>query len=88
MYLAKVFVMLKPSVLDPQGTAVTRSLRALGYTGVTDTRVGKFLEVTVDANNESAAHASVTEMCERLLANPTIETYRFELSEVEPCASR
>lgn len=82
MILAKIHVTLKPSVLDPQGSAVTKSLHALGYDEVEDVRVGKFLEVKVNTNDKRAAAERVTEMCEKLLVNTVIETYTFELTEV------
>jgi phosphoribosylformylglycinamidine synthase PurS subunit len=81
MMIARIHVTLKPSVLDPQGTAVTKSLHALGYSEVADVRIGKFLEVKVDTTDRAAAEARITEMCEKLLANTVIEKYEFELVE-------
>ncbi len=79
-WLARVIVTLKPVVNDPQGLAVTGGLHNLGYTGVESTRVGKYLEVELAAPDEAAARAQVDEMCRRLLTNPVIENYRFELT--------
>jgi phosphoribosylformylglycinamidine synthase PurS subunit len=79
--IAKIHVTLKASVLDPQGTAVTKSLHALGYEEVQDVRIGKYLEVKIDTMDKKIAQERVTEMCEKLLANPVIETYEFELVE-------
>ncbi|MGZ4111006.1 MAG: phosphoribosylformylglycinamidine synthase subunit PurS [Tumebacillaceae bacterium] len=79
--LAKIHVTLKASVLDPQGTAVTKSLHALGYDEVQDVRIGKYLEVKVDTTDRKVAEERVTEMCEKLLANTVIEKYTFELVE-------
>ena len=76
----KIFVSLKQGVLDPQGKAIERSLRTFGYDEVQDVRVGKFLELEVDAASREAAEARVREMCDKLLANPVIEDYRFEIS--------
>lgn len=82
MILAKIHVTLKQSVLDPQGSAVTKSLHALGYDEVEDVRVGKFLEVKVNTDDRKVAEERITEMCEKMLVNTVIETYSFELTEV------
>lgn len=82
MILAKIHVTLKQSVLDPQGTAVVKSLHALGYNEVEDVRIGKLLELKIDTNDTAKAEERVREMCEKLLANTVIETYSFELAEV------
>ena len=71
----KIFVSLKRGVLDPQGKAIERSLHSLGYGEAHDVRVGKYLELDIDA-----AEARVRQMCDKLLANPVIEDYRFEIS--------
>ncbi|MFZ5944380.1 MAG: phosphoribosylformylglycinamidine synthase subunit PurS [Bacillota bacterium] len=81
MYKASVYVTLKPSILDPQGTAVKKGLESLGFEEVIDVRVGKFLEVSFDVDNRQTALEQVEEMCKKLLANPVIEDYRFELVE-------
>jgi len=81
MIIARIHVTLKASVLDPQGTAVTKSLHALGYDEVQDVRIGKFLELKIDTNERHVAEERVQEMCEKLLANTVIETYTFELVE-------
>jgi len=81
VWKAAVKVMLKKSVLDPQGQAVQRALHALGYQNVPDVRIGKYLEVKVDLSDRESAAAQVREMCERLLANMVIEDYTFELTE-------
>ncbi|ASS76764.1 phosphoribosylformylglycinamidine synthase [Tumebacillus algifaecis] len=81
MITARIHVTLKQSVLDPQGTAVTKSLHALGYAEVQDVRIGKFLELKLDTADRAQAEARVTDMCEKLLANTVIEKYEFELVE-------
>lgn len=80
MYKVKVFVTLRESVLDPQGTAVKGSLHSLSFDAVKDVRIGKYMELTVEkvANIEEV----VKEMCEKLLANVVIEDYRYEIEEV------
>ena len=82
MYLAKVYVTLKPTVNDPQGLTVLGALRNLGLSTVQDVRVGKYLEVRVDETDHERAGGLVAEMCDKLLANPVIEEYRFELEEL------
>ncbi len=77
----KIFVSLKDGVLDPQGKAVERSLHTLGYKEVQDIRMGKYLEVSLDVPSRKAADVRIREMCEKLLANPVIEDYRFEIAE-------
>ena len=77
--LAKIYVMLKKSVLDPQGKAVQHSLDSLGYSEVKDVRLGKYIEIKFDHAEGGGAEARVREMCERLLANTVIEDYSFEI---------
>ncbi|WP_258358524.1 phosphoribosylformylglycinamidine synthase subunit PurS [Moorella sulfitireducens (nom. illeg.)] len=81
MLLAKIYVTLKPGVLDPQGEAVMGGLKAMGYEGITAVRVGKYLEVQLDLDDREKAGQQVEEMCRRLLANPVIEQYRYTLEE-------
>jgi len=76
----KIFVSLKAGVLDPQGKAIERSLHTLGYAEVQDVRVGKYLEVNLDASSRAAAELRIREMCDKLIANTVIEDYRFEIS--------
>jgi phosphoribosylformylglycinamidine synthase len=78
---AKIFVSLKSGVLDPQGKAIERSLHALGYPEARDVRAGKYLELEIDAGSIQVAELRVREMCDKLLANPVIEDYRFEIQE-------
>ena len=82
MIKAKIFVTLKEGILDPQGRAVQQSLQTLGFSSVNDVRIGKFLEVEVQETEKSAAEIQVKSICEKLLANPVIENYRYELTEV------
>ena len=74
-YLARVNVTLKPGIADPQGSTIERALPVLGYDGVTDVRVGKLIELQVSATSPDEARSKVADMCERLLANPVIESY-------------
>ncbi|HSF56476.1 MAG TPA: phosphoribosylformylglycinamidine synthase subunit PurS [Candidatus Binatia bacterium] len=77
----KIFVSLRSGVLDPQGKAIERSLHTMGYGEVKEVRMGKYLELEMDAASREAAESRVREMCDKLLANPVIEDYRFEILE-------
>jgi phosphoribosylformylglycinamidine synthase len=79
MYLAKVYITLKPTVNDPQGLTIKGALHNLGFESVEDVRAGKYIEVKIAEKDIAAARKQVEEMCRKLLANPVIENYRFEL---------
>ena len=83
MFLAHVYVTLKPAVNDPQGLTVKNGLHSLGYGSVSDVRVGKYLEIHVNAADIVQAEAAVAGMCDQLLANPVIEEYRFTLEPIQ-----
>lgn len=76
---ARVFVSLKASILDPQGTTIAEALRTLGYAAVQEVRQGKYFELDVDAASAEQARALAAEVADRLLANPVIESYRVEV---------
>jgi phosphoribosylformylglycinamidine synthase len=76
-----VFVTLKPSVFDPQGKTIADALHSLGYTGVADVRQGKFFEVDVEARSADQARQLASEIADKVLANPVIESYRVEVAE-------
>lgn len=76
---ALVYVGLKPGVLDPQGRAIARSLNDLGFDEVTGAFQGKVIELNLSGDDKDHAKARVTEMCEKLLANTVIESYRIEI---------
>lgn len=78
-WLAEVRVLLKPSVNDPPGQSIRGGLRSLGFHGVEDVRAGKLILVRLEADDWAAAEAAVDAMCQKLLANPVIEEYRFTL---------
>ena len=82
VFLAKVYVTLKPTVNDPQGRTVLGGLKSLGFSSASDVRAGKYLQIKIAEPDRKRAEAQVEEMCDRLLANPVIEEYRFELEEV------
>lgn len=79
-YQAQIYVTLRPSVLDPAGTAVQSGLSHMGYTNVDQVRIGKYVEVTLNADDEDAARQQLDRICDELLANPVIENYRFDLT--------
>ena len=87
-WLARIHVTLKPVVLDPQGDAVLTGLHQLGFSDVASVRVGKYLEVTLAAQGRDAAEAAVRAMCDRLLANPVIERYDFDVESRASGAER
>jgi len=81
--LAKIHVTYKKGVLDTQGQAVHHALTDLGYNEVKQVNVGKYMEVHIEGVSEKEARGRVQEMCEKLLANTVIESYRYTLSETE-----
>ena len=86
MFLAKVNITLKPTVNDPQGQTVLGSLRTLGFGSIDRVRVGKCLEIVIVEEEREQAEEQVKEMCQKLLANPVIEEYHFELVDLDPRA--
>ena len=83
MFLARVFIRLKPTVGDPQGRTIHGGLRQLGFDTVRTVRTGKYMELTLDEVSEDDAADRVEQMCAKLLANPVIEDYRFELERLD-----
>ena len=83
MYLARVYIQLRPTVSDPQGQTIRGGLHQLGFDGVSSVRAGKYMEITLEAESESAASEQLLQMCDRLLANPVIEDYRFDLQHLD-----
>ncbi|MGV2829003.1 phosphoribosylformylglycinamidine synthase subunit PurS [Myxosarcina sp. GI1(2024)] len=81
-YQARIYVTLRPSVLDPAGTAVESGLKQLGYETVEGVRIGKYIELKMSAADETEAKQQLDQMCDRLLANTVIENYTFEVSEL------
>lgn len=76
---ARVFVTLKPSVFDPQGRTIVEALHSIGYAGVGDVRQGKYFELDVEAGSSDEARRIVSEIADKLLANPVIERYQVEI---------
>ncbi len=82
IYLAKVHVTLKLVVNDPPGLTIQGALHSLGFSSVKSVRMGKYLEIAIEAGSASEAEAQVREMCQKLLANPVIEEYSFQIEEI------
>ena len=82
-YLARVDITLKPTVNDPQGNTIRDALHSLGFGAVNSVRAGKYMEIRVEAASKKKAEDNITEMCKKLLANPVIEDFRFEIDEVK-----
>jgi phosphoribosylformylglycinamidine synthase len=76
----KVFVTLKNGVLDPQGSAIVKTLRSMGFDGVNDARQGKYIELDIADSQNGNIEQQVKEMCEKLLANTVIENYTIEVA--------
>ena len=76
---AKIIITPKKAVLDPQGKTVQSALAHLGYTGIGDVRVGKYLEIELNGSDRGLIHKNIDEACHKFLSNPVIEDYRFEL---------
>ncbi len=75
----KVFVTPRKGILDPQGRAVEHSLQSLGFAGVSDVKIGRYITLDVTAASPEDARAQAKKMCEQLLANPLIEDFTFEV---------
>lgn len=78
---ARVHIMPKEGVLDPEGKAIERALTHMGFSGVGDVRKGKIIELNIDEQNAAAARERLEAMCRRLLANTVIESYHIEVGE-------
>ena len=78
---AKICITLKPGLLDAQGKTIKSALESLGFKGVKEVRVGKYLELDLNHGATKSAKREVERMCQKLLANPVVETYRIELAQ-------
>lgn len=83
MIKVKVYVSLKPSVLDPQGQVITNALHGLGYDSVMETRVSKYFEMKLTHNDLEKANEEIHQICDKVLANPNTEVYSFNLEVCE-----
>jgi phosphoribosylformylglycinamidine synthase subunit PurS len=82
LYSAKIKITLRKSILDPQGKAVEHSLQSLGFDSIKDTRIGKYVELKIDAKSEFEAKKITGEVCDKLLANTVMEDYEFEIASI------
>jgi len=82
MYLAKVYIILKPTVNDPQGLTIKGALHNLGFSEVTSVRAGKYIEIKIDQDRQDKVREEIDQMCRKLLANPVIEDYSFSLEAI------
>jgi len=78
---AKIIVMPKKTVLDPQGKTVKHALESMNFSGIKDVRVGKFMEIELEGGNKAELQKKIDEACHKLLSNPVIEEYTFEVHE-------
>ena len=76
---AKIIVMPKKTVLDPQGKTVKHALESMHFTGIKDVRIGKFMEIELEGGNKAELQKQIDEACHKLLSNPVIEDYEFEI---------
>ena len=78
---AKIYITLKPGLLDAQGKTIKSALESLGFKGVKDVRMGKYVEVELNHARATSAKKDVERMCQKLLANPIVEAYRIEIAQ-------
>ena len=81
MYISKINTSLRKTILDPQGKAIEHSLKSLGFEPIIDTRIGKYIELKIDAGSKQEAEQISEEACKKLLANPVMEDFTFEVTE-------
>jgi len=82
-FSSKIKITLRKSILDPQGKAIEHSLKSIGYDSILDTRIGKFIELLVEADSAEKAKQITDDACKKLLANPVMEDYEFETTELK-----
>lgn len=82
MYKASIVVTLRPSILDPQGKATKHALQSIGFDGVEQVRMGKFIELWIDADSEEKARQTAEDACRRVLANEVMEDFHVEIEPV------
>lgn len=82
VFIAKITVTLRKSILDPQGKAVRHGAHSLGFGAINDIRIGKYIEMKIDAPSEAEARRIAEETCQKLLANPVMEDYRYTVEQI------
>lgn len=83
MFIGKISITLKKSVLDPQGSTVKKTLHDMGEESVVDLRIGKYIELRLDSKDINVAKATIDRLCKKLLVNDVIETYVAEVEEIK-----
>jgi phosphoribosylformylglycinamidine synthase PurS subunit len=81
LYKATVIVKRRPTILDPEGKAAEQGAKLLGFNNINGTRIGKYIEFFIDAEDYAAAESEVQQFCDKLLANPNIEDFEYTLDE-------
>ncbi len=81
MFEAKIYITFKKGVVDPQGITIKGALESLGYQGISDVRLGKYIQMKLNTQDKEKAESDLKQMCAKLLANPVIENYRYEMEE-------
>jgi len=79
LFISKINISIRKTILDPQGKAVEHSLKSLGFNSIEDTRIGKYIELKINADSKEEAERISKEACDKLLANPVMEDYSFEI---------
>jgi len=79
LFISKINISIRKTILDPQGKAVEHSLKSLGFNSIVDTRIGKYIELKINAESKEDAERISKEACDKLLANPVMEDYSFEV---------
>ena len=82
-YLARIYVTPRADVLDPQGKAIGHALHSLGFDETVGVRLGRYLEMDLQGDDPESLKPRISEMCEKLLSNPVVEDYRYELTEID-----
>jgi len=82
LFLAKVYITYKKGVLDPQGSTVKKALGTMGFDTIEDVRVGKYMEIMLEEKEKDVAEQKIKEMCDKVLTNPVIEEYSYDILEV------
>jgi phosphoribosylformylglycinamidine synthase subunit PurS len=83
LYKADILVTLRKSILDPQGKTVEHSIKSLGYNNILDTRIGKYIELKIDVSSKEDAESITKDVCSKLLANPVMEDYSYNIIKID-----
>jgi len=81
VFEAKIYITFKEGVVDPQGITIKGALESLGYKGISNVRMGKYIQMKLNTQDKEKAESDLEKMCAKLLANPVIEDYRYEIEE-------